>query len=185
MVLPARGTPGSQINWVQAIRSLSPDPDRPELVAGWTTAFVVIIVLFLHWIDAIAGWIATMIVSMLLLLANIFVMITLQEYEDRMAREPTDVAKTLNPVRYGITALRVLLVLQYLMLRSWWFAILVPLPLAAYDFTPFATKQIDATRLWKDVAALKTESKFRLAGDMVAFFVIMFFMMYQLIFNIR
>jgi hypothetical protein len=54
----------------QAVKGLK-DPSRPETVTFFGTAAIISIVIFLHWLDAVAGWVATMVVSMLQLLAGI------------------------------------------------------------------------------------------------------------------
>ena len=121
--------------------------------------------------------------QLLQLLAGIFVMVTVQEYEDRMAREPVDVERNVNPMRTVSSVCRFVQIVEYLWLGRWWFPLLLILPAAVYDVSPFAVKKLDATRLWKECQALKTEGKYKLAYDVTFFFLVMGYMIYNLVFG--
>jgi hypothetical protein len=173
-----------KLDFKQVASLFSVDTQRPEVVVFWATLAISAIVLFLHWVDAVAGWVATMVVEMLQLLAGIYVLVTLQEYEDKMLREPADVQKVINPMRTCLTALRGLHFVQYMLLRSWVFGLVFVLPVVIFDLSPFAHGAIDSTRLWKECSTLKNEFKYRMIFDVCFCFVVMFFMLYNLIFHL-
>mmetsp|Transcript_28447 Transcript_28447/g.88182 ORF Transcript_28447/g.88182 Transcript_28447/m.88182 type:complete len:184 (-) Transcript_28447:68-619(-) len=174
-----------KLDFKQVASLFSADASRPDVVVFWATGAVAVIVLGLHWLDAIAGWVATMVVQMLQLLAGIYVLVTLQEYEDKMLREPADVQKVINPMRWCLTALRGLHLVQYLLLGAYFFGALFVLPVFGFDLSPFAHPAIESTRLWKECSTLKTEFKYRMIYDVTFFFVVMFFMLYNLIFHLE
>jgi hypothetical protein len=173
-----------KLDFKQVASLFSADHQRPEVVIFWASAAIAGIVLFLHWVDNIAGWVATMVVEMLQLLAGIYVLVTLQEYEDKMLREPADVQKVINPMRVCLTALRGLHFVQYVLLGSYLFGGLFVLPMVVFDLSPWAHPAIDSTRLWKECSTLKNEFKYRMIFDVCFFFIVMFFMLYNLIFHL-
>merc|ERR1711924_333745 len=102
-----------------------------------------------------------------------------------MGREPADVAKVINPMRWCLTALRGLHLVEFLLLGAYFFGLIFVLPVLGFDLSPFAHGALDSTRLWKECSTLKAEFKYRMVFDVSFFFVVMFFMLYNLIFHLE
>lgn len=176
--------PGN-VDFKSAIKLAIPDPQKPHTIVYTAAALIALIILGLHWLDPVAGWVSTVIVQLLQLLSGVFVLVTVQEFEDRMAREPVEVVKLINPMRRVSAICRFFQVFQYLHLWRFLFPVVFLLPCALFDLSPFAVPRIEPTRLWKDCQVLKTESKYRLAYDVTLFFLVMAYMLYNLIFGLK
>lgn len=182
---PPSKTGMGHVNWLAVVKELKPNTAKPHTIVVLLSVVAVLIVILLHWLDPIAGWIAVMLMQLVQLLALIFNLITLQEYEDHMTREPAEVERMINPLRSAERALRVVHVLEFLWLGNWWVPLCLIAPAIAYDYTPLQTvPRVEATRLWKDVAALKNEGKWKLAYSVTLFFIVMFVMLYHMIFHL-
>ncbi len=174
-----------KVDFKSAFLLAVPDPQKPHTVVYAAAGAIAAIILGLHWLDAVAGWVSTVIVQLLQLLSGVFIVVTVQEFEDRMAREPVEVVKLINPMRRVSTICRFFQVLQYIQLWRFLFPVVFMLPAAVFDLSPYAVPRIEPTRLWKECQALKTESKYRLAYDVTMFFLVMAYMLYNLIFGLK
>jgi dipeptide/tripeptide permease len=136
--------------------------------------------------SALGWWIGAIVSQTFLLVGSVFILVTLQEYEDKMMREPTEVQAQLNPALIANTAVRVLQIVQLLCTRSYAIALVLFVPAVVYDVAVGRRKvpRIDATRLWKDIGPLRDEFKIAVGLNVFLFIVCLVAMLYDIIANL-
>jgi hypothetical protein len=169
------------VDFAEVVKQFSPDTAKPHVVIYGAAGVITSMVVVMHCIDPITGWIVAMIMQVLLLLINIYLLISFQEYTDKMVRDPADVEKIANPMRDAERALHAVHFVEFLHLGCWWLPALFIAPALAYQFFLTKLKRVDSTSLWKDIEAFKAEAKYKLIYHIVMFFLVMFAMLKSMI----
>ena len=138
-----------------------------------TTGAALLLICFLHMLDTVLGWCATLILQVVFLLTSVFGLVVLMEYQERQGYEPGDVERVMNPLWFCETIFRVAQLLQFIWMGSYWL-FLIASPVVVYTLFFRKVKRADTTRLWKDINDLLFEAKGKLAFNTIFFFVVMF-----------
>ena len=161
----------------QRLRTLARDSNT-RLVGGFSIVWVIIVVCA-HLASRSAGWVMIMVTQALILLLDVFIFVTLQEYCDGVIREPQHVQRAVQPMSSLGVIFRALEVVETAHVGSWFLALAVYVPAVLYDLGLFrrTPATIDPLTLWKDAEPLKFESRVRIGINFVLFFTCMLAML--------
>jgi hypothetical protein len=132
--------------------------------------------------DRALAWVAIIIVQVILCVGSCFKLLSFVEYEDRKGHEPLEMERVMNPLNNAETAVRIALCLILVIgARGYWTALGTTVPFIVYDLWFRRLKRVDATSLWKDVVFFKREAQWRVAAEVLAFFIVLASMIMSLI----
>jgi hypothetical protein len=144
------------------------------------TGLLAVMILAVHCIDNVVGWVMSMVGQMVFILCSCFVLMTFQDYEDSMGYEASDIERLINPIMLSESLIRGVQIVEFIHLNSY-FLLLCSACILGYDRLVRQPQHVDATRLWKDIGPLKYDVKVKVGVNVVFFFIVMAVMIYKVL----
>ncbi|KAK7196120.1 Cornichon protein [Novymonas esmeraldas] len=162
-----------QFQWVPVLitdrsHHTSGERKRAALFALLHVAFV--LVLCGHFMSSIASWVLAFVLQSGAMGLSLMHLAMIEEYADRM-NNALELEHTVNPLIVAGVAVRCFACLQSVLSRSW-LLLLAGSVEVAYDVYVVQHRSLllDATTIWKEIGALRTDGRIRIVYQVVMVF---------------
>lgn len=154
-----------QFRWVQVLftdRQRYTGGERKRVYVFMVLHFCFVLVLFGHILHPFISWVLAFLMQAAALTLSMLHLAYVEDYAEKM-NNAMELEKDVNPIMVAEISVRCFIVLHCILMHSW---VLMALGVVELLYDLFVARQrsflVDATTVWKEIEALRLDSRIRL-----------------------